>query len=265
MPIKVAVAGARGKMGQETVKMIASDQEFILTGCLDRTLDGVDVGEALFNVPNGCFFYNDIEALIKQTQCDVIVDFTVPTAVKRHAEIALSLGVCPVIGTTGLSETDLEQLNELCKTNSLGAIVAPNFAIGAILMMKFATQAAKYMPNVEIIEMHHDNKLDAPSGTALKTAQAISEVRNSMLQGHPNEKELIEGARGANVEGMRIHSVRLPGYVAHQEVIFGGVGQTLRIRHDSISRESFMPGVKLAIKEVIQLKQLIYGLEHILG
>lgn len=179
-------------------------------------------------------------------------------------EIALSHGVRPVVGTTGFSETDIEELRRLAEEKELGAIIAPNFAIGAILMMKFAQMAANYFEDVEIIEKHHDRKLDAPSGTAIKTAELISKVRQSKQQGHPDEKEELVGARGANVDGMRIHSVRLPGLVAHQEVIFGGVGQTLTIRHDSLNRESFMPGVKLAVEAVLNLKTLVYGLEHII-
>ena len=264
MKIKVAVAGARGKMGLEVLKMIQEDDELELSACLDRSLNGEDVGKVLFNNPNGVKFHNDIEKMLNDSASDVLVDFTIPSAVKHHAKTALRLGVSPVIGTTGLTEADLKELDELCSLHNRGAIVAPNFAIGAVLMMKLAAQAAKYFPDVEIIEMHHDNKLDAPSGTAIKTAQWIAAEREKKQQGHPEEKELIEGARGADYEGMRIHSVRLPGYVAHQEVIFGGIGQTLRIRHDSIHRQSFMPGVRLAIKEVMNISQLVYGLEKLL-
>ncbi len=262
--IKVTVAGAKGKMGQEVIKMIESDQKLLLTGCLDRTLDGVDVGDTLFNKRNGILFYNNIEKMFQHVEADVLVDFTTPFTVKQHASIALRFGISPVIGTTGLTEEDLTDLDKLCETYNRGAVVAPNFAIGAVLMMKFAAQAAKYLPDVEIIEMHHDQKLDSPSGTALKTAQLITQERVKKTQGHPNESVQLDGSRGANYEGMRIHSVRLPGYVAHQQVIFGGIGQTLTLRHDSIHRQSFMPGVNLAIKEVGKLKQLIYGLEHLL-
>jgi 4-hydroxy-tetrahydrodipicolinate reductase len=169
-----------------------------------------------------------------------------------------------VIGTTGFSNEDLERLTELAQEKNTGAIIAPNFAIGAILMMKFSQMAAKYLPDVEIIEKHHDQKLDAPSGTALKTAQLITEVREEKRQGHPDEKEDLEGARGAELQGIRIHSVRLPGLVAHQEVMFGGEGQLLTIRHDSMNRASFMPGVKMAVESVMNIEGLVYGLENIM-
>jgi 4-hydroxy-tetrahydrodipicolinate reductase len=195
---------------------------------------------------------------------DVLVDFTTPHSVYRHMEICLKYGVRPVVGTTGLSPEQLHEMTERYQEAGLGAIIAPNFAIGAILCMKFSAMAAKYMPHVEIIELHHDRTLDAPSGTALKTAEMIASVREDLKQGHPEEKETIPGARGAEYEGFRIHSVRLPGMVAHQEVLFGAVGQTLSIRHDSINRESFMPGVNMAVKAVVNMNNLIYGLEHLI-
>ena len=154
--------------------------------------------------------------------------------------------------------------NSAAEKNSTPAFIAPNFALGAVLMMLTAQRIAKYMPDVEIIELHHDKKLDAPSGTAELTAKMISEVRLSHRQGHPDEVERLPHVRGAEVDGIRIHSVRLPGYVAHQEVIFGGLGQTLTIRHDSTGRDSFMPGVLLACKKVRSLKGLTIGLDKIL-
>ena len=163
-----------------------------------------------------------------------------------------------------MSDDAKAQLEALSKENDTPVFIAPNFAIGAVLMMLMARQAAKYMPEVEIIELHHDRKLDAPSGTALETANMISEVREAHKQGHPEEKEKIAGARGAQVNGIPIHSVRLPGYVAHQEVIFGGLGQTLTIRHDSLDRESFMPGVVLACKKILGLKGLVIGLDKLM-
>lgn len=245
--IRIAVAGAQGRMGQEVVKMLGEDQELVYTGALDtRVSDEV------------------IERQLAEMKPDVLVDFTTPHTVYRHMELCLRHNVRPVVGTTGLTPEQLEDLTARYKEAGLGAIIAPNFAIGAILCMKFAAMAAKYMPHVEIIELHHDKKLDAPSGTALKTAEMIAAVRENMKQGHPEEKETIAGARGADYDGFRIHSVRLPGMVAHQEVLFGAAGQTLSIRHDSINRESFMPGVNMAIKAVMNLNQLVYGLEHLI-
>lgn len=264
MAIRVAVAGAKGKMGSETVKMIVKDPELELVCGVDTTLDQVDVGEYLGLGSLGAPFVNDLEKALTRYPADVLVDFTTPRSVKENAVLALQYRVRPVIGTTGLSPQDLDDLARLAEENQLGAIVAPNFAIGAVLMMKFAQMAAKYMPEVEIIEMHHDQKLDAPSGTAIKTAQLIAEVRKEHRQGHPEEREEIEGARGGYYQGFRIHSVRLPGLVAHQEVIFGSEGQTLTLRHDSLHRSSFMPGVKLAIKKVVHLDHLVYGLDKLL-
>ncbi|MDT3415406.1 MULTISPECIES: 4-hydroxy-tetrahydrodipicolinate reductase [Brevibacillus] len=245
--IRVAVAGAHGRMGQEVVKMLEQDEELVYAGALDTRGDD----EA-------------IQRQLDEMRPDVLVDFTTPHSVYRHLELCLTHGIRPVVGTTGLTPAQLQELTARYREAGLGGIIAPNFAIGAILLMKFAAMAAKYMPHVEIIELHHDRKLDAPSGTALKTAEMIAAVREEIKQGHPEEAESILGARGAEYHGFRIHSVRLPGLVAHQEVLFGATGQTLSIRHDSINRESFMPGVNMAIKAVVNLSELIYGLEHLI-
>ncbi|USG63483.1 4-hydroxy-tetrahydrodipicolinate reductase [Brevibacillus ruminantium] len=245
--IRVTVAGAAGRMGQEVVKMLAEDETLVFTGPLDTRVSDAEIDQQL-----------------REMKPDVLVDFTTPHTVYRHMEICLRHNIRPVVGTTGLSSEQLQDLTDRYREAGLGAIIAPNFAIGAILCMKFAAMAAKYMPHVEIIELHHDRKLDAPSGTALKTAEMITAVREKHKQGHPDEKETIPGARGADFDGFRIHSVRLPGMVAHQEVLFGATGQTLSIRHDSINRESFMPGVNMAIKAVMNLNALLYGLEHLI-
>lgn len=245
--IRVAVAGANGRMGQEVVNMLGQDEHLVYTGALDTRGD-----DAAFR------------ARMEEMRPDVLVDFTTPHSVYRHLEICLQNGVRPVVGTTGLTPEQIQEMTKRFEEAELGCIVAPNFAIGAILCMKFAAMAAKYMPHVEIIELHHDRKLDAPSGTALKTAEMIAAVREEYKQGHPEEKETIPGARGAEYQGFRIHSVRLPGMVAHQEVLFGATGQTLSIRHDSINRESFMPGVNMAIKAVMNMNGFIYGLEHLI-
>ncbi|MBO8170737.1 MAG: 4-hydroxy-tetrahydrodipicolinate reductase [Bacillaceae bacterium] len=262
--IRVIVAGAKGRMGKETVKMVLDESDFKLVAGIDPHLNGPDVGETLGFGTAGAPFMNGLEEAIRQYTPDVLIDFTTPEAVKSNVQIAIENGVRPVVGTTGLTPEDIDELDKLCERHHIGGIIAPNFAIGAILMMKFARTAAKYMPHVEIIEMHHDQKLDAPSGTALKTAELIAESREELKQGHPNEKETLEGVRGGYMNGFRIHSVRLPGLVAHQELIFGNTGQTLTIRHDSINRESFMPGVNLAVKKVMELDRLVYGMEHLL-
>jgi 4-hydroxy-tetrahydrodipicolinate reductase len=208
----------------------------------------------------------DLAEAIDDCRPDVMVDFTHPTVVEANLRVALARGVDCVVGTTGLSEEKLTALAALA-TPGTALFFAPNFAIGAVLMMDFATRAARYLPHVEIIELHHDQKADAPSGTALRTAELISAARESAPATPGRETELpgLEGARGAVVGGVHVHSIRLPGLVAHQEVLFGGQGQTLSIRHDTIDRTSFMPGVVLAIREVGALSGLIIGLDQMMG
>ena len=257
--IKVLVSGAYGRMGQAVVKAVLEDEELELVGAVDIVGEG-DAGEVVGFGKCDVNYTRDLVTTINETHPQVMVDFTIPDVVFENASVAIKNKVAPVIGTTGLSDEQKKELEKLSKENDTPVFIAPNFAIGAVLMMQMAKQAAKYMPEVEIIELHHDKKLDAPSGTALQTAALISEVRKAHIQGNPNEKEKVAGARGADVDGMHIHSVRLPGYVAHQEVIFGGLGQTLTIRHDSLNRESFMPGVCLAAKQILGHKGLIIGL-----
>ncbi|MBB6449059.1 4-hydroxy-tetrahydrodipicolinate reductase [Geomicrobium halophilum] len=257
--IRIILAGPRGKMGSAARQLIANTAHFQLVAYLDRKQEsetGFSDGQVQV--------YTDVEQCLSEVEADVFIDLTTPDAAKINLEKALDHHVRPVIGTTGFSEAEIERLRQKSEDKSLGVMIVPNFAIGAVLMMKFSQMAARYFDDVEIIERHHDRKLDAPSGTALKTANMISEVRSEKAQGHPEETETLEGARGGNVDGMPIHSVRLPGLVAHQEVVFGGSGQTLTIRHDSIDRGSFMPGVKLAVETVINAKTLIYGLEQIM-
>lgn len=217
--IKVIVNGAKGKMGQEVVKAVKNEADLELVAETDL---GDDLGKKILEIG-----------------AEVVVDFTQPKTVMDSIRTILGYGAHGVIGTTGIAEDDLKEIKALCEANKVNCIVAPNFAVGAVLMMRFAKEAVKHMPKAEIIEMHHEQKADKPSGTALRTAQLMG-------------------------KDVPIHSVRLPGLVAHQEVIFGGVGQTLTIRHDSISRESFMPGVIMAIKKVKELKGLVYGLENLL-
>ncbi|MED1863683.1 4-hydroxy-tetrahydrodipicolinate reductase [Fictibacillus nanhaiensis] len=263
--IRIILAGPRGKMGQEALKMIEETPHFELVAAVDSKNDGLQVKD-LTGAPQSLEapVYDDMGNCLSSIEADVVVDLTRPDIGKKHLELALNHGLRTVIGTTGFSNEDLERLTALAEEKKTGAIIAPNFAIGAILMMKFSQMAAKYLPDIEIIEKHHDQKLDAPSGTALKTAQLITEVREEKKQGHPDENEDLKGARGAELEGIRIHSVRLPGLVAHQEVIFGGEGQVLTIRHDSMNRTSFMPGVRLAVESVMNIEGLVYGLENIM-
>ena len=252
--IKVLVNGALGRMGRTVVDAVNADAELELVGVVD-VLSGSVAGMTV---------ETNLDAALKKFSPDVMVDFTRPNVVFENVMTALANGVSPVVGTTGLSDDAKEKIRELAEKNKTPAFIAPNFALGAVLMMLTAQKIAKFMPEVEIIELHHDKKLDAPSGTAELTAKMISEVRPPHKQGHPDEEERLPHVRGADVDGIRIHSVRLPGYVAHQEVIFGGLGQTLTIRHDSTGRESFMPGVLLACKKVRNLRGLTVGLHKIL-
>lgn len=257
--IKVIVSGALGKMGAATIKAVNDDDELDLVGLVDIKARGENETTIMgFNIDN------DLDLLIEKSRPDVMIDFTNPQAVYNNAKAAVKSGISCVIGTTGLNDVELKQLEKMALDNAVGVAVIPNFAIGAVLMMKLAQEAAKYFPDVEIIEMHHDQKIDAPSGTAIKTAEMI----NAQSVRHPfrnsREYEKIAGSRGGELNGIRIHSIRLPGFVAHQEVIFGGVGQSLRIRHDSFDRVGFMPGVVMTVKKLMGVKGLVYGLENLL-
>ena len=252
--IKVLVNGALGRMGRTVCNAVKADSELELVGAVDIVAGEVE----------GLTVETNLDAALKRLTPDVMVDFTRPAVVFDNVMTALANKVSPVVGTTGLSDDAKEKIRALAEANDTPAFIAPNFALGAVLMMLISQTVARYMPEVEIIELHHDKKLDAPSGTAELTAKMISEVRPPHKQGHPEEVERLEHVRGAEVDGIRIHSVRLPGYVAHQEVIFGGLGQTLTIRHDSTGRDSFMPGVVLACKKVRGLKGLTVGLDKLL-
>lgn len=255
MSIKVIIAGFNGKMGSTTLEMAKSEIDFEVVALLDPK----SVEKEVEGIP----IFNRKEDLV-DLEADVWVDFTIPTVAFEHTYFALENSFCPVVGTTGFSSQQLEDLYQLSLKKQIGGLIAPNFAIGALLLIEFATKAAKYFPDLEIIELHHDQKKDAPSGTAMKTAEMIAQSKLESSSQLANEEEVIPGARGANYDGIHIHSVRLPGLVAHQEVIFGGPGEGLTIRHDSYNRDSFMQGVKIAIKEVINIDQLVYGLENLL-
>lgn len=263
--IRVFVAGASGKMGQEVIRSILKHDDLLLVGASSSRHRERDVGFVV-GVPRvGVDISGPLDTeILRVSGADVLVDFTNPHSVLKNAKTAIMAGVVPVIGTTGLDAAEIEEIRALVLEKHVGAFIAPNFAIGAILTIRFSREAAKYFPNVDIIELHHDQKLDAPSGTAIKTAEVMSEVREPQSQGHPNEYEKIPGARGADICGIHIHSVRLPGLIAHQEVIFGGLGQSLTIRHDAFSRETYMPGVMLAIRKASELTDLVIGLENFL-
>lgn len=242
--IKVAVLGAKGRMGAETVKTVKAQSDLTLVAELD-------LGDSLDAIKGA----------------DVVVDFTHPDSVMKNVEFAISNGVNVVVGTTGFNDEKLAQVKSwLAQNPKVGALIAPNFGLGAVLMMQFAAEAAKHFESVEIIELHHPNKADAPSGTAARTAELITEARKSAQRpAMPDATaHTLPGARGAKVGDVPIHSVRLRGLVAHQEVVLGDQGETLTIRHDSIDRTGFMPGVLLGIRNVGSHPGLTFGLEHFL-
>jgi 4-hydroxy-tetrahydrodipicolinate reductase len=262
---KVLVCGAAGRMGREVVRAVSEAEDMQVVAAVDQASLGEDAGVLAGIAPLRMEIESNLATALERTAPDVMVDFTHPASVLENSRLALLHGVSPVLGTTGLSDEDLSELDQRAKDLQIGAFMAPNFAIGAVLMMEFAAQAAKYLPDVEIIELHHEKKLDSPSGTALLTAQKIVAARSAApTPPPPNRVEKIPGARGATLKGVAIHSVRLPGYIAHQEVIFGGLGQTLTLRHDSLERRSFMPGVLLAIRSVQAWHGLVIGLEKLL-
>lgn len=258
--IDVIVTGAAGRMGHEVVRAVTAADGMRVVAAVDPSASGVtlDDGAGGTIVVSG-----DLAAAIPAGGNRVLIDFTVPAAVEGNVRTALAAGVHCVVGTTGVAQ---ERWERIAAEAGDGAclFIAPNFAIGAVLMMTFAESAARYMPHVEIVELHHDRKLDAPSGTAMRTAALIAAARREAVTSPGRETEVAQGARGAEVDGVSVHSVRLPGLVAHQEVIFGGVGQTLTIRHDSIDRTSFMPGVVLAVRGVVSRSGLVVGLEEMM-
>jgi 4-hydroxy-tetrahydrodipicolinate reductase len=264
MRIRVLVAGAAGRMGREVVRAVVGDAETDLAGAMDVGEIGADAGALAGVGPQGVAVSADLAAALRDSGAEVVVDFTRAAAAFANAKVALAAGVSPVIGTTGMTPEQVGELGRLAEAKGVGAVIAPNFALGAVLLMRFAAQAARYLPEVEIIELHHERKVDAPSGTALKTAEMIRAARAPERLPRPDEAVALPGSRGGDYDGIRIHSIRLPGYVAHEEVIFGGLGQTLTLRHDSIDRVSFMPGVLMACKRVRSLKRLVNGLENLL-
>ena len=262
-PIRVVVSGT-GKMGREVLLGLCRDPDVEPVGVLEKFSQ-----EEYLSLPDGSGLVplgNEPEALLARTRPQVVVDFTNAEWTARVARAALAVGARPVIGTTGLADAFLADLERECRERRLGAVVAPNFAIGAVLLMHLAAVAARYFDHAEIIELHHDQKADAPSGTALSTARAMLAARGDRPFVRPGtERVSLEGTRGGEAGGITIHSVRLPGLVAHQEVVFGGLGQTLTLRHDTTSRESFIPGVLIAVKEVVNREELVVGLDRLMG
>lgn len=249
--IKVAVCGACGKMGKEVVNAVENDIELELVAQID--------------ICGGSEVFETIQQAAQESKIDVLVDFTQPKSIFENAKFCLNNGIRPVIGTTGLADEQIEELKKLSEEKGVSCFIAPNFSTGAVLMMMFAAQAAKYFDNAEIIELHHNQKKDAPSGTAIKTAKMMAKSKETFVKGNCAEIELIEGSRGGtSYSDIHIHSVRMPGYIASQEVIFGSSGQILKLSHDTMDRACYMQGVVLSIKHVIMNNKFVYGLENIL-
>lgn len=248
--IKVAVCGAMGKMGKEVCQAVTDCPETELVAMIDIASQGM---------------YHSIEDAYRVQDIDVLVDFTQPASIFENAKFCLNNGIKIVIGTTGLKDEEIEYLKNLSAEKNTGCFIAPNFSTGAVLMMMFAKLAGKYFDNAEIIELHHNQKKDAPSGTAIKTANLMAEAKSDFTKGNCPETETIEGARGAtSYSNIHIHSVRMPGFIASQEVIMGAQGQIMTIRHDTMDRKCYMQGVILAVKYVADKNNFIYGLENIL-
>ena len=244
MGIKVIVNGAKGRMGSLAVQAITAAKHLACVAALSKE--------------------DDLEQAIHATGAEVVLDLTTANSVFSNSQKIINAGAYPVIGTSGLLPEQIMELKQLAQQKNIGGLIVPNFSIGAVLMMQFARQAAAYFSEVEIIEKHHQGKLDAPSGTAIKTAELIAESR-CQSPNQRQEKVTIPGARGGMVREIPIHSLRLPGYLAAQEVIFGGNSETLRLCHDTSHRDCFMPGIILACQKVKELDQLQYGLEFVLN
>lgn len=262
--MRIGVVGAGGRMGAEVCRAVAAAEDLELVAAVDPGVAGRRLGEVagLDGAAAEVVVADHLDALTA-AGTEVAVEFTGPATVADNLVWLLEHGLHAVVGATGLTDADLRRVREVAATSAGNALIAPNFAIGAVLLMRFAADAAQHLPHVEVVELHHDGKVDAPSGTALRTAELIAGARHQVPEA-PAGDEAHPGARGATHAGVRVHSVRLPGLVAHQEVIFGGQGQTLTIRHDSLDRTSFMPGVLLACRGVQALDGVVVGLDHLL-
>ncbi len=266
--LRVGVTGAGGRMGQEVCRAVTAAADLQLAAAIDPAMAGQDLAPLIGAAGADMAIVGDLDAATGSV--DVVVDFTVAEAARATLRWCARRGVHAVVGTTGLSDEDLAEAELAFAASEANAVVAPNFAIGAVLLLRFCALAAPWMDAAEIIELHHDGKLDAPSGTALLTAARIADARRTagLAPYAPDRtaQHVLASARGAaGPGGCRVHSVRLPGLVAHEEVLFGGVGQTLTIRHDSSDRRSFMPGVLLAVRGVADRPGLTVGLDPLLG
>lgn len=263
MVIRVLVHGALGKMGREIINGLSSDPDFAVVGAVDKKAasNALPLPDGKSEIP----LSSNLESVIALCQPQVMVDFSIAEATRAALPVAAGKGINLVVGTTGLGEKDLEEIGMLCQKNHIGAVVSSNFSLGAVIMMHLSRIAAKYFDYAEIIEMHHEQKADAPSGTSISTAQAMLKARGKPFSNTTIKKETVPGTRGGQLEGIALHSLRMPGLMAHQEVILGEPGETLRIRHDTITRECYLPGIKKAAKEVLHRQGLTVGLDALLG
>ena len=271
MAIPVVVNGATGKMGREIVRTIVNAPGLDLFGAVAHNpkWEGQDIGEVIgmgeLEIPITKDYEPMMAMLSQERELGVVIDVTHPDSVYHNIRTAIAYGVRPVVGTTGLSLDQIHELAIFADKASTGCIVAPNFCIGVVLMQQAALQASKYFEHVEIIELHHNQKADAPSGTAVQTAQLLAEMGKTYNPQQVEESEKIPGSRGGlGPENIRIHSIRMPGFVARQEVIFGAAGQIYTIKHEATDRGCYMPGVELCVRKVMALKTLVYGLEKVL-
>ena len=276
-PIPVIVAGALGRMGAEVVKAVCAAPDTTLVAAVDNSpgQEGEDIGLALGIGEMEVAISSDLEGSLCQAsqaagrggsgQGAVLVDFTHPSVVYENTRAAIAYGVHPVIGTTGLSPEQLQELSVFALKAGMGGAVIPNFSVGMVLLQQAAAAAARFYDFAELTELHHNRKADAPSGTCLKTAELMEELGKTFNTAQVEEHETLAGCRGGErASGLRLHSIRLPGLVAHQEVMFGAPGETYTLRHDTIDRSAYMPGVLLTVRRVRQLEGLVYGLERLL-
>ena len=261
-PIRVVINGALGRMGQQITEAVVREPGLRAVGVVEKevTQQYLALPETLELIP----FSSDLDSLLKGCDADVVVDFTNAEVSMAAARTAIGRGVNMVIGTTGLSEENLTEIAKLCQAGKAGAVVAPDFSLGAALLIHLSRFAARFFDRAEIIEMHHDKKADAPSGTAIATARAMSQARGKPFIYPEANDEVLSHTRGGQIDGIAIHSLRLPGFLAGQEVVLSGAGETLSLRHSAIGRECYLPGVMLAIKEVTRRKGLTYGLDALL-
>ncbi|MFN3975309.1 MAG: 4-hydroxy-tetrahydrodipicolinate reductase [Dehalococcoidia bacterium] len=260
---RVVVHGVSGRMGQEVLRALVHTPDLLPVGGVHRraSAGSMSLPEGKGSIP----ITPSLEALLGRVQAQVVVDFTTAEGCIQAARTALSRGLHFVTGTTGLTQAHLEEMDRLARGQGVGVIVAPNFALGAVLLIHLARLVGRYFEYADIVEAHHEGKIDAPSGTALAIARALAEGRGSPFTRPAPQKEPVPGSRGAEVGGVGIHALRMPGRLAHHEVILGTAGQTLALRHDTISRECYMPGVLLALRRVSAYKGLVFGLDKVMG